>query len=411
MATATRTGDSRNRVRPSRDQIDPAAVELLDRHGAQLMATARRYAATPEDAEDAYQRGVEILLTKAPTTDPAELLPWLKTVVKHEAFAVRRQAERNGVPSEPADIEPHAGRDPGPSDLAERRERLRVGAEAMNQLKPQEIRALMLRADGLSYQEICETTGWTYTKVNRCLSEGRRSFVERVAGIETGVECARITPLLSALADGEATADDLARLRPHLRGCLACRARLREYREAPSRVAAVAPLGFIGSLSAAVRAVLGSRWESFGQVVAANKGAAVAASTLALAGSGAATVATLPHAPVKRHASGLQKERRALRLRDAAAGQTRSVATRHRARHPTRSAASKGQFVLTPAAAADPASSSRSSGSTAPATSSPSRSGSSTPASSAPAQSAPAASAPPAAPSGGGGAGGGEFAP
>src|SRR5947209_7836637 len=86
VATATRTGDSRNRVRPSRDQIDPAAVELLDRHGAQLMATARRYAATPEDAEDAYQRGVEILLTKAPTTDPAELLPWLKTVVKHEAF-------------------------------------------------------------------------------------------------------------------------------------------------------------------------------------------------------------------------------------------------------------------------------------------------------------------------------------
>src|SRR5207302_5159374 len=103
------------------------------------------------------------------------------------------------------------------------------------------------------------------------LSEGRRSFVERVVGIETGAECARMAPLLSALADGEAGADDLARLRPHLRGCLACRTRLREYRDAPSRVAALAPLGLIGSLWAAVRAVVGARWESFGHLVAANK--------------------------------------------------------------------------------------------------------------------------------------------
>ena len=33
------------------------------------------------DAEDAYQRGLEILLTKAPAIPDRELLPWLKTVV------------------------------------------------------------------------------------------------------------------------------------------------------------------------------------------------------------------------------------------------------------------------------------------------------------------------------------------
>ena len=70
---------------PGRAEIDAAALELLARHGAQILATARRYAATPEDAEDAYQRGLEILLTKAPTSDEAELVPWLRTVVKHEA--------------------------------------------------------------------------------------------------------------------------------------------------------------------------------------------------------------------------------------------------------------------------------------------------------------------------------------
>jgi Sigma-70 region 2 len=69
------------RHRPARAEIDEAALALLARHGAQILATARRYAATPEDAEDAYQRGLEILLTKAPTTSEEDLVPWLKTVV------------------------------------------------------------------------------------------------------------------------------------------------------------------------------------------------------------------------------------------------------------------------------------------------------------------------------------------
>jgi DNA-directed RNA polymerase specialized sigma24 family protein len=49
-------------------------------------------------------------------------------------------------------------------ERAERYERLRVGAEAMAGLKPQEIRCLLLKAEGLSYQEICAATGFTYTK-------------------------------------------------------------------------------------------------------------------------------------------------------------------------------------------------------------------------------------------------------
>jgi hypothetical protein len=35
----------------------------------------------------------------------------------------------------------------------------------------QEVRALVLKAHGYSYKEIAETTGWTDTKVNRCLTE------------------------------------------------------------------------------------------------------------------------------------------------------------------------------------------------------------------------------------------------
>src|SRR6187431_1761125 len=91
-------------IRPERADIDAAALDLLARHGAQILATARRYAATPEDAEDACQRGLEILLTKAPSTSEEELIPWLKTVVKHEAFALRRQRERHTPPTDDGDL-------------------------------------------------------------------------------------------------------------------------------------------------------------------------------------------------------------------------------------------------------------------------------------------------------------------
>src|SRR5437868_11737759 len=94
------------RDRPSRSQVEPAALALLARHSAGLLATARRYSASPEDAEDAYQRGVEILLTKAPSTSEEELLPWLKTVVKHEAFAVSKASGRSLVTEEPLAHQP-----------------------------------------------------------------------------------------------------------------------------------------------------------------------------------------------------------------------------------------------------------------------------------------------------------------
>ena len=68
-----------------------AAVELIARHERALRRTARRYSLCADDADDAYQRALEILLTKAPTDDPRELIRWTQTVIKHEALAVRRE--------------------------------------------------------------------------------------------------------------------------------------------------------------------------------------------------------------------------------------------------------------------------------------------------------------------------------
>jgi RNA polymerase sigma factor (sigma-70 family) len=293
------------RARPARAEIDEAALELLARHGAQILATARRYAATPEDAEDAYQRGLEILLTKAPTTSEDDLVPWLKTVVKHEAFALRRHRERHAPITDDGELGERGTPAAATHDQAERYEDLRQGAEALGQLKPQEIRALLLRAEGYSYAEICEITGWTYTKVNRCLTEGRQALAVRLAGIQGGIECAKLAPLLSALADGEANAEQLARLRPHMKTCLACRATLREFRAPPARVAALSPpaallasdpgggplRNLVESIAGAAQqkaAVLGDRAGAVAELATGQKIAAVAASAAALAGGGTA---------------------------------------------------------------------------------------------------------------------------
>ena len=285
--------------RPTREQIEPAVRRLVERHAAQVMGTARRYSLSAEDAEDAFQRGLEILLTKAPSTREDDLLPWLKTVVKHEAFAIRKQRQRTELTG---DRELTPGLAPPTHEQAERQERLRLGAEAMSRLKPQEVRCLLLRAEGYSYKQICEETGFSYTKVNRCLTEGRKAFLEQVAGIESGAECKRLAPLLSRLADGEASAEDMARLRPHLRTCLACRAALREYRGAPARVAALLPLAagphLLGRLLYRVQMIFLRAHDSVAHgadVASAQKAAAVAAATAALAGGGVATVTSLEH--------------------------------------------------------------------------------------------------------------------
>ena len=87
---ATRRGGGR--ARPASEAARKrVAIELVALHEAALRRTARRYSLCADDADDAYQRALEILLTKAPTDDLRELIRWTQTVVKHEALAVRAQ--------------------------------------------------------------------------------------------------------------------------------------------------------------------------------------------------------------------------------------------------------------------------------------------------------------------------------
>ena len=159
-----------------------AALAVLATAGPAFRRTARRCSLCADDAEDAFQRAVEILLTKAPPRPPGDLVAWMQVVTRREALALRRARERLLGPATAAgDADPLARlacERPGPAQRAEQRERAAAAARMLAILKPDERLAIGLQALGYSYAEIAALRGWTYTQVNRCLAEGRERLRE-----------------------------------------------------------------------------------------------------------------------------------------------------------------------------------------------------------------------------------------
>jgi RNA polymerase sigma factor (sigma-70 family) len=291
------------------------AEELILRtvaaHADSLLRTARRHSICADDAQDAYQRALEIFMTHAERLEPERAAGWLHVVVKREAQAIRR-SRKDLVSSSDVDYDTHASRRlPTPDEQLLSFDLVSRSAEALQRLKPQELRALWLKAQGHSYNDIGAITGWSYTKVNRCLTEGRRNFLERYAGIESGAECERWMPVISAMVDGEATPEQILELRPHLRNCPGCRATLKALHGSSAPLTAVLPVPLVvvaggggehvtNVFMRAYEAVAGgfheraihsaTKMQAALEAAAGGKVAAVAASAAAVAGGGYATV-------------------------------------------------------------------------------------------------------------------------
>lgn len=293
-----------------------AAEDLILRtvaaHAESLLRTARRHSICPDDAQDAYQRALEIFMTHAGRLDPERAAAWLHVVVKREAQAIRRSRQKH-VASSDVDYDSHrASSVPTPDEQLLSFDLVSRSAEALQRLKPQELRALWLKAEGHSYNEIGAITGWSYTKVNRCLVEGRKSFLERYASIESGAECERWAPVISAMVDGEAAPAQVLELRPHLRNCPGCRAMLKALQDTSAPLSAVLPIPLVVAATGgdaehlsnlfmrAYEALVGgvheravhsaTKVQAAIEAAAAGKVAAVAASAAAVAGGGYATV-------------------------------------------------------------------------------------------------------------------------
>ncbi len=291
MATMRVGREAADRAGGGRDGAELVARTLARHHDA-LRATARRHSLCDDDACDAVQRALELFLRHAPRLDPERAHLWLFTVTKHEAFAVRAERQRLLPGGPPHDFDAlEARHEPSPDDRLLELERVQRAGEALAHLKPAEAQALSLKAAGRSYDEIARDLGWTRTKVNRCLTEGRARLHARIAGIEAGEECARWAPLLGALHDGSAAAPDLIAARRHVRNCPGCRAEVRALHR-PAGLLSVMPGGLIGVLVAVQERAVGGavRAQAAVDALTTGKAAAVAASAAALAGGGVAAV-------------------------------------------------------------------------------------------------------------------------
>ena len=214
---ATRMFDRRDR-----------ASGMLARHGDLLGRVARQYSLCADDAEDAVQRGFEIYLRRVESLDPATELAWLKVVVKHEALAVRRA--RSGVAGEQVDLDAvPAVAQRSVEERLESAERVARSAEVMRRLKRDEARALMLKAEGLSYVEIGERLGWTYTNIKCPLGPSARSLQSACSPVQSTCARRRRGSRRSTLRSGYAGLDAWSACRPtrppqqRVRGSQECR--------------------------------------------------------------------------------------------------------------------------------------------------------------------------------------------
>jgi DNA-directed RNA polymerase specialized sigma24 family protein len=145
---------------------------------------ARRARAAPEVVDDACATAWSQLVRRADVELGPRGVVWLITVAIHEAWRLQqrrtqetplgpyaRPSMHDDDPLEPidaiaVDVETQAvDRAQHPADV-----------EAFLTLKPRERQTLYLHALGYRYAEICELTGFTYTAVNRYITEGRRAL-------------------------------------------------------------------------------------------------------------------------------------------------------------------------------------------------------------------------------------------
>jgi len=329
-----------------RSPAEELILRTVAAHADSLLRTARRHSICLDDAQDAYQHAMEIFIREALVAGEWETrLPFLaanrKLIAQVEDLEhkSRRQdvlvddelihafydqqlptevcsgatlARQELLTSTAIDLDGRAATDqPSTEERVLRFDMVSRSAEALKRLKPQELRALWLRAQGHSYSEIGAMTGWSYTKINRCVTEGRRTFLERYESIESGEECKRWLPVISAMVDGEATAAQIAELRPHLRNCQGCRATLKALQDSSAPLAALLPVPLLvigsgageqasGLLVRIYEGIAGgfperavhhvTKAQALLEASAAGKLTAVAASAAAVAGGGYASV-------------------------------------------------------------------------------------------------------------------------
>jgi DNA-directed RNA polymerase specialized sigma24 family protein len=158
--------------------VTTAELERLAREQRPaLLACARRRARTNEDAEDAVQQALAIALGVRERIRAETAVAYISVIARHEAIRLSEERDRHRSLDQPLSANGRGN----PHDVLADPRRVDVDAvidalAALRDAKPDHARAMMARTLGWRYAEICEAFGWSYTKTNRCVTEGRAAL-------------------------------------------------------------------------------------------------------------------------------------------------------------------------------------------------------------------------------------------
>lgn len=134
--------------------------QALTEARAALRRQARRHSPGKIEAEEALQEASIDFLRAYGGPAGRDAVRWLSVAIKYRAW------EQIQLAASAAD----------PGERVERAEAVERFFATLAQLKLDERTALLLFGLGFSCREICERQGWTYTKTNRCIAEGRAAL-------------------------------------------------------------------------------------------------------------------------------------------------------------------------------------------------------------------------------------------
>jgi RNA polymerase sigma factor (sigma-70 family) len=181
--------DSRPRPEDIQAQRAGALEVFIAQRRSELLAHIRRHLKDRSQAEDVLADACVQFMRFWNPGHPENPMPWMSVVAKRLAWEANRKLRRRAIRTRPLRADPGdptiedlaAAEVPDPAESAERTEAQAQVVPLIEDLKPDERTALLLLGLGCSYAEIGELRGWTQTKVNRCIAEGREA-VRRALG-------------------------------------------------------------------------------------------------------------------------------------------------------------------------------------------------------------------------------------
>jgi RNA polymerase sigma factor (sigma-70 family) len=220
------------------DAGSPLGISLDDLyrlHAAHALRVARSITHNPEDAADAVAEaftGILGAVSSGRLTDAESFRPYLVVATRNAAIDIVRRSGRVQPTDQSGSLDAVATA-AGPSDRLLAGEDRDLVAGAFATLPPRWRAVLWLtEVERLPPRDVAPLLGLTANNVAqlaaRARSRLRRQYVQSHVRNHARGDCAEATELLGGLVAGALTAAQAERVRDHLEGCAACRARRSE---------------------------------------------------------------------------------------------------------------------------------------------------------------------------------------